>query len=151
MSDARVGTVPPGSLGKDFRTIRGNDQKSTSSRAVVSTTRCSRHPGVSAFVGLCVGVALLEATRVVSDRSIARASEELRAARATTYLLIETRLTDLSLTARVVATLPAIAGLVHGPLDIETNGSHAVEAYRQSLQAEGAFGLKGRHRAKRSH
>ncbi len=94
--------------------------------------------GVSLLVGLALGAVLVATTRVVTNRSLARASDDLEAARSAFYHLVENRAEFAAAQTRLITALPVFrAHMTDSGLasDAATIGAMA-DDYRRQLKAQ---------------
>ena len=94
--------------------------------------------GVSLLVFLSLGAVLIAATRVVTNQSLARASDELETARSAFYHLVDSRAEFAAAQSRLITALPVFrAHMTDSRLasDAATIGAMADE-YRQQLKAQ---------------
>ncbi len=94
--------------------------------------------GVSLLVGLSLGAVLVATTRVVTNRSLARASDELEAARSAFYHLVENRAEFAAAQTRLITALPVFRAHMTDSVvasDAATIGAMA-DDYRRQLKAQ---------------
>jgi signal transduction histidine kinase len=93
--------------------------------------------GVTVLVGLSLGAIVLAATRVVSTRSMSRASQDLTATRRSFDALLESRAQSVAALTQLVTTLPVFrAHLSDSRLSSDSATMDAMaESYRQQLRA----------------
>src|ERR687887_1058173 len=102
--------------------------------------------GLTLLIGLSLGSVLVATTRVVRNRSLSRASEELEVARAGFYRLVDTRADSAAALTRLIIELPVFrahmsdARLADDPETI----AHMADGYRRELNAQFVIVTDGR-------
>jgi predicted signal transduction protein with EAL and GGDEF domain len=94
--------------------------------------------GVSLLVGLALAAVLVVTTRVVTERSLARASEELESARHTFARSLESRADSAAAVTRLITELPIFrAHMTDARLAADLSTIHEMaDGYRQQLGAQ---------------
>jgi PAS domain S-box-containing protein len=94
--------------------------------------------GLSLLIGLSLGAALFATSRVVTDRSLAQASDALQSARSAFYVLVRRQIDFAAAQTRLITALPVFRAHM---VDLRLAGDRAtldamVDEYRSQLNAQ---------------